>query len=102
MGAAAGSGELGRVRCDFAFKHVNPTLIIREHAVPLAIIRAVGEDVLSTVTLPSIPAFDQQALVEIERDLASGATRHAGIGHIPIAEPEVQLPAFRVCGTSFG
>ena len=43
------------------------------------------------------PAHDEaaieQALVERQRDFAGGATRHAGIRHGPLTDPEIQLAA---------
>jgi len=83
--------KLGHPGCNLAFEYVHPALIVREHAVPTLVVRTVRKHVFSAVTFSSTPAFNEQAFVEFQINLAAAGNGNAGISHSPVAQPEVQL-----------
>src|SRR5579863_3905079 len=100
--AAAGAGEFGGALGYFSFKDVHAALIVCEHAVPALVVRAVGEHVFARVAFAADPALDDEAFIEREVDFAAGGGGHSRIADGPIAEPEVELAAFCVCGAAAG
>src|SRR5450631_3402871 len=95
----AGPGKLSRARRDFAIdEDVHAALVVSEHSVPTLIVCIVAEPVFSRVAASSVPAFDNDAFVEHGRNGAFSGGRRSGTSNVPIAKPEVECTALRVCG----
>src|SRR5271154_484358 len=93
-------GKLSRARRDLAIdEDVHAALVVSEHPVPTLVVRVVAEPVFSCVAAPSVPGFHNDAFVEDGRNGAFSSGRRSGTSNVPIAEPEIECTALRVCGT---
>jgi hypothetical protein len=93
-------GKLSRARRDLAIdEDVHSALVVNEHPVPTLIVRVVAEPVFSCVAAPAVPGFDNDAFVEHGRNGARCARRRSGTSNVPIAKPEIEGTALRICGT---
>ena len=96
----AGPGKLSRARRDLAIdEDVHAALVVSEHPVPALIVRIVAKPVFSCVAASSVPGFDNDAFVEHGRNGAFSGGRRSGTSNVPIAKPEIECTALRVCGT---
>src|ERR1700733_5016351 len=77
-------------------------LIISKHSVPAFVVGTVSKHVFAELPFSAVPTFDDHTLIELEVDLAAGAARGSRVGHRPISQPEIHLPAFRISATCAG